>query len=370
MPKHTEPSKRTPRKRIKLESDEKLFVGVDVHRKTYAVALFSESRGLIKHWSQPAKARDLVTHLDRIKGHVQRVVYEAGPTGFGLVRALREAGYKADVIVTSQVLRTSNNNTKSDRLDCGKLAEHACKDLLKSVYVPSEQQEQDRQLVRLRERMARKQRLARQQIKSFLLNHNIEQPPGLSSWSEQGFENLKALDMHESLRYCFDILIEDEKHARGQIVKLNGKIKKLIRERRHRKKIDCLRSVPGVGVLTAITFVTELIDAERFNDAGEVARSLGLAPRVYQSGDRRREGSMMKDGNERVRTILIEAAWRWVAVDERGRRCYSRLIKNTGDAKKAIGGAARKLAIIMWRLSTRLETYRPLEAEVPETAAA
>ena len=107
-------------------------------------------------------------------------------------------------------------------------------------------------------------------------------------------------------------------------------------------------------------FATELIAPERFNDSGEVARMLGLAPRVRQSGDRRREGSLMKEGNDRLRTILVEAAWRWVSLDERGRQTYRRLLKNTGDAKKAIGGAARKLAIILWRLVTRLETYRPL----------
>lgn len=360
---HTKPAKRTPRKRINVDSGENIYVGVDVHRKTYAVALWSDSRGLIKHWSQPAKARDLVTHLDRIKGNVRRVVYEAGPTGFGLARTLREAGYNADVIVTSQMLRPNNNGSKSDRLDCGKLAEHACKDLLKSVHIPSEQHEHDRQLVRLRERMARKQRLARQQIKSFLLNHGIEQPDGLKSWGEKGFEALKTLTLPTQLRYCLDVLIDDEKHARDQIAKLNGEIKKLVREDRHRQKIECLLSVPGVGTLTAITFALELVDPERFDNAGEVARTLGLAPRVYQSGDRRREGSLMKDGNERLRTILIEAAWRWVSVDARGNEVYRRLLKNTGDAKKAIGGAARKLAIILWRLATRLQMYRPFQPE-------
>lgn len=360
---HTEQKKRTPSKRIKLDSGEKVFVGVDVHRKTYAVALWSESRGLIKHWSQPSQAGVLITHLDRIKDNIVRVVYEAGPTGFGLVRALRSAGYKADVIVTSQMLRPNNNGSKSDRLDCGKLAEHACKDLLKSVHVPSEQHEHDRQLVRLRERLARKQRLARQQIKSFLLNHNIEQPVGLTCWSDKGLEALKMLAVPESLQYCLDILIEEEKHAREQIAKLNAEIKKLIAKDHLRSKIESLRSVPGVGMLTAITFATELVNPERFDNPAEVARTLGLAPRVYQSGDRRREGSMMKDGNERLRTILIEAAWRWVSVDARGSEIYRRLLKNTGDAKKAIGGAARKLAIILWRLVTRGDTYRPLSVE-------
>ena len=143
-------------KRIRLEDGEKVFVGADVHRKTYAIALWSDSRGLIHHWTQPAEPTVLARRLEPIRSQVQRVVYEAGPTGYALVRTLRAAGFAADVIVTSQMLRTTVAGAKSDRLDCRTLAEHACKDLLKPVQVPSEQQERDRQITRLRERLARK----------------------------------------------------------------------------------------------------------------------------------------------------------------------------------------------------------------------
>ena len=347
-------------KRIQLEEGERVFVGADVHRKTYAIALWSDRRGLIYHWTQPADPDVLVRRLEPIRIQIQRVVYEAGPTGYTLVRTLREAGFNADVIVTSQMLRTTVAGAKSDRLDCRTLAEHACKDLLKRVQVPSEQQERDRQIMRLRERLARKQRLARQQIKSFLLVHGIAQPAGLNCWSDKGIDALRALKLDAQLRFCLDVLIDEEEHASKQVEKLTLELKKLATEERFRERIRCLRSVPGVGPLTAMMFATELIAPERFNDAGEVTRMLGLAPRVRQSGERRREGSLMKEGNDRLRTILVEAAWRWVSLDDRGREVYRRLLKNTGDAKKAIGGAARKLAIILWRLVTRLETYRTL----------
>lgn len=345
-------------KRIRLEKGEKVFVGADVHRKTYAIALWSDRRGLIHHWTQPADPDVLARRLEPIRGQVQRVVYEAGPTGYTLVRTLRAAGFHTDVIVTSQMLRTTVAGAKSDRLDCRTLAEHACKDLLKPVQVPSEQQERDRQVMRLRERLARKLRLVRQQIKSFLLLHGITPPAGLNCWSDKGIEGLRALKLDAQLRFCLDVLIDEEQHAFKQVEKLTLEIKKLAREDRFRELISCLRSVPGVGLLTAMTFATELVSPERFDNAGEVARMLGLAPRVRQSGDRRREGSLMKEGNDRLRTILVEAAWRWVSLDERGREVYRRLLKNTGDAKKAIGGAARKLAVILWRLATRLDTYR------------
>jgi|GEM_PF-5776828 len=76
------------------------------------------------------------------------------------------------------------------------------------------------------------------------------------------------MSINPRLRCCLDILIADEKHARNQIIKLNGEIKLLSSEERFRKKIACLRSVPGVGILTAITFMTELVNPGRFDDAG------------------------------------------------------------------------------------------------------
>jgi transposase len=347
-------------KRIRLAEGEKVFVGADVHRKTYSVAVWSASRGLIQHWTQPSEPALLARRLASIQDHVQRIVYEAGPTGYALVRTLRAAGFAADVIVTSQMLRTTAAGAKSDRLDCRTLAEHACKDLLKPVHVPSEQEEHDRQIVRLRERLARKLRLVRQQIKSFLLVHGVAQPAGLNCWSDKGIEGLRALTLPDQLRFCLDVLIDEEQHALKQVERLTLEVKKLADADRFRERVRCLRSVPGVGLLTAMTFATELIAPERFDDAGEVARTIGLAPMVRQSGDRRREGALMKDGNKRLRTILVEATWRWSSLDERGRQVYRRLLKNTGDSKKAIGGAARKLAIILWRLVTRLEAYRAI----------
>ena len=351
-------------KRICLADGERAFVGADVHRTTYSVAIWSARRGLIQHWTQPSDPALLVRRLEPIRAQVERVVYEAGPTGYALARKLRDAGYIADVIVTSQMLRTTAAGAKSDRLDCCRLAEHACKDLLKSVQVPTEHQERERQVLRLRERLTRKLRLARQQIKSFLLVHAIPQPAELTWWSEKGIEALRTLELAVELRFCLDVLLDEEHHARQQVERLTQEVKKLAIDERYREKMRCLRSIPGVGLITAMTFATELVAPERFENAGEVARMIGLAPRVQQSGDRRREGRLMKDGNERLRTVLVESAWRWVSLDERGRDVYRRLLKNTGDSKKAIGGAARKLAIIMWRLVTRLETYR-----TPVTAA-
>ena len=108
-----------------------------------------------------------------------------------------------------------------------------------------------------------------------------------------------------------------------------------------------LRTVPGVGLITAMTFRLELPEPERFDHDGQVARMVGLAPQVRQSGETRREGGLLKSGNARLRTVLVEAAWRWVACDEAAARRYRRLVaqhrqRQEGDRGDgaAPGGAA------------------------------
>ena len=85
---------------------------------------------------------------------------------------------------------------------------------------------------------------------------------------------------------------------------------------------------------------------------------LGLAPGVHQSGAARKGRRLMKSGNRRLRGMLIEAAWRWVAHDDAAKKRYQELRQNTGNAKKAIAAMARRLGILLWRLSTRGESYR------------
>jgi transposase len=120
-----------------------------------------------------------------------------------------------------------------------------------------------------------------------------------------------------------------------------------------------LRTVPGVGLITAMTFRLELHEPARFKTPGQVARMAGLAPQVRQSGQTRHEGGLLKSSGARLRTALVEAAWRWVACDASAKACYRRLVSNTGVSQKAIVGMARRLAVLLWRLSLRREPYRP-----------
>src|SRR5512143_1473011 len=276
---------------LRLEEGGALHVGVDVHKAAYSVALYSDGRGLITTWVQPARPEVLLERLRPVREGIAQIVYEAGPTGFGLARRLRAEGYKAQVIAPSKLLAPVGPEAKSDRLDCRRLAQLSAKGLLHPVRVPTEQEEADRQVLRLREQLVRKTRSVQSQIKSFLLQHGIAEPVGLGHWSKKSVAALRGLALLPELRFCLDLLLDE-----------------LAEAHRHRKAVAVISSVPGVGVLTAAAFRLELPEPQRFDHEGQVARMVGLAPRVRQNGETRREGGLLKSGNARLRTVLVEAA--------------------------------------------------------------
>lgn len=348
------------RKQIRLREGEQVYVGVDVHKKSFDVALWSMERGLVTTWHQGADGPALIRRLERHRDHIQRVVYEAGPTGYGLVRLFRAKEFNAEVVVTSKIPSLPGPQPKTDRLDCGKLAEYACLGLLEFVRVPKEQEEADRQITRLRGQVLQRLQKIKNQIKSFLLMHSLAEPAGLAHWSKRSVRALGEIKLSDELRFCLDMLVDDLSYAEKQLNRANKRIDELAASERHVEEVGYMRSVSGVGVLTAITYRTELVAPERFNRGAEVARALGLAPGVHKSGGTDKKGKcrLLKSGNQRLRKMLIEAAWRWVANDGAAKKRYQKLRQKTGNSKKAVAAMARRLGILLWRLSTRGESYR------------
>src|SRR5512142_2442475 len=211
---------RTSSEPLRVERGERAHVGVDVHKRTYHVAVVTDRRGLIAAWVQPASPEVLLERLRPIRTRVAQVVYEAGPTGFTLARRLQAEGYVAQVIAPSKLLVTVGPEAKSDRLDCRRLAVLAQKGLLRPVRIPTEPEEADRQVLRLREQLVRKSRTVQQQIKAFLLQHGIAEPAGLGSWSKQSVAALRRLELTTGLRSCLDLLLDERDHAEGDIARV------------------------------------------------------------------------------------------------------------------------------------------------------
>ncbi len=353
------PDARKGKKRLSLLDGEGVFVGLDVHKESFHAAFWAETQErVLTSFVMPADVQGVVRMLKPLKSRVRHVAYEAGPTGYALVRALRAAGFGADVIAPGAMPRPAVRTGKSDSVDAKKLAELDAKGLLRPVAIPTEQEDADRALARTRGQIVRNLRRAKHHIKGFLLYHGIAEPDGLKHWASRGVEALRSLEIRDELRDALDLLLDDYSHVCAQLKKVDARLRALAGKPRHCSHIKRLRTAPGVGPVTAMTFRLELLHPERFDSTNEVAQMIGLAPCVRASGQEKIDAGLSPGGNRRLRTALIEAAWTAVRDREEVRARYRRLVANTGKANKAIAGVARWLGIVLWKMLVNKEDYR------------
>ena len=335
---------------------QRVWVGGDVHKRSYSIAVCRED-GQTGPWRTTSDNDALMYQLASHQMHIQALVYESGPTGFGLARCSQQAGIPAIVAALSRIIRPVTPTAKTDSLDCRKLAALASKWMVRPIAVPSEQEEALRALERRRHQIADSLRKVKQRIKAFLLFHGVTEPGGLERWTLQAQQALSIMPLDPILRDVLDEYLEELRHMRIKLASLEKKMAAHTAQV-HQAKMAALRSVPGVGRIVACSYLSELFRPERFERGEEVAAYLGLAPFVRHSGEKTPNGRIRPTGQTRLRSLLMEAAWIWKRRDSGIQAYYSRMLRNTGVVQKAITAVARKLAIILWRLALEQRAYR------------
>jgi transposase len=134
---------------------------------------------------------------------------------------------------------------------------------------------------------------------------------------------------------------------------LDKALHRLAGTERYRVAVTALRALPGVGLLTALTFVTEMGDLTRFHNRREVAAYLGLCPSSFESGDNQdRKGHITRQGPARVRKLLCQATWVSLQHCAATAQAYGRIRgAKPNRGKKALVAMMRRLAIRMWHLA-------------------
>ena len=337
-------------KTINLTSDDELYIGIDVHKISYHIAFWLNGAPAI-NFVTPADNRKTVQMLQRFAPAIKLIVYEAGPTGYSLARLMLKNKLPIKITAPSMTPRQAAQQSKTDSIDYKKLAKYAAKGLLKYVAIPTIQQEANRQMARTRQILIEKQRRVKLQIKSFLLQHGIPQPQGLSCWSNIAIEKLSKITLSKQLRYCLDLLLEQLHFIKAQISKLEKETKEYFEKSHLDKKVKLLQTHPGIGPTIARQFATEIFNPKRFKNSTQISKYLGLAPTINQSGQTLRDGPISKTGRPAFRSNLIEASWIWIRKDPLALKTYKRIVSNTGQKNKAITAMARKLTIHLWKMS-------------------
>jgi transposase len=128
-------------------------------------------------------------------------------------------------------------------------------------------------------------------------------------------------------------------------------------EAKYLDRIKLLCTAPGIGRLTAIEILVELLDISRFKRAEELASYIGRTPSEYSTGEKTRQGRVTRCGNKRVRTYLVESTWTLIKKDPVLRAKYLKL-KNARGGKRATIAIARKFILITRRMLLDNTPYR------------
>lgn len=317
-------------------SGKMVFVGIDVHKENWHITVRMEGEEIFNS-RIPGNYHLLQKVLQRFIGCQIKIAYEAGPFGFWLYDRLTEDGIETIVVPPSLIPLESGNRVKTDKRDSKKLARLLEGNMLKRVYVLTEEERIHRELIRTRRQFVEHRGAVARQIKSKLLFHGISSPfPNRFGWGLKYIQWLKDLNLPSNyLRASLDTLIYLYEYLTGEIKKIIKRIVELSAIEKYKQRIKLIRTVPGIGLITGMEILVELQNVERFKTSGEIASYIGLTPSEYSTGEHVHQGRITRCGNTRVRTALIESSWILVSRDPFMRLKYMKL-KSMKGAKRAI----------------------------------
>ena len=274
-----------------------------------------------------------------------RVVYEAGPTGYGLARACAEAGISCVVAAPSKI-RPAADRVKTDRRDAERLARLLRLGEITPVRVPGPEEEAARDLVRAREDARGDLMRARHRLSKLLLRHGAVYDA--TAWTRAHDAWLRKQRFQGGpLAIVFDECYGRMIDAKTRRDTLDKAITELAASEPYVDVVERLVCLRGVSTLTAFALTVELGDWNRFRPES-LGPFLGLTPSENSSGERRRQGGITKTGNSHARRLLIEAAWhqRSAAALERhaGTQTHRQVPRRASPSRPQRPQAARTLA--------------------------
>jgi len=336
------------------------YVGLDVHKKSWAVTI--RSMGIqVAHFTQPPGAEALVRYLQKtFPGGCYHSAYEAGFCGTGIHEQLCKLGINNIVVHAADIPSTDKQKkNKTDLHDSRAIAEHLQKGNLKAIYLLSRERQELRSLFRLREGKVRDVVRANNRLKSAMQYFGIELPETIN---RKAYLSLKALAWLEDYgmkspagKITLQQYVCELKYQRAQLYQLTCLLRKQIQDT-DLQSYEYLLSVPGIGGITSIGLIAEIADFTRFDDPDEYCSMLGLCPWEDSSGDTIKTKGMQPRCNRHLRPLLIEASWMAIRKSPALFAYYSKhAAKNN---KAAIVKVARRLALIARAVVIKQQPYQ------------
>ena len=371
-----------------------VYVGMDVHKETFSLCCFTNEK-------------EEAEYPQKVKGHYSKVLnyieamrfhygdnalficgYEAGCLGFTLYHQLTAHGVKCIILAPTTMLQPKGKKKiKTDKRDAKLIARCLAHHDYNPVHIPTEQNEQTKEYIRMRDDHKLALKKVKQQILSFCLRHNYRFDGTSRHWTQTHLKWLNSLQPEGLYREILREYLLTYVQLVEKLERLDRRIEELASEETYKEKVSKLSCFIGVKTITALAVLTEVGDFKRFASAQQFSSYLGLTPGEDSTSDNQNRLSITKAGNRHVRLLLVEAAQSFARgqvgyksrllkirqegnlpeviayadkANERLRRRYYRMVlrnnKKPNVAKIAI---ARELACFIWGMLTGRITALP-----------
>jgi transposase len=324
------------------------IIGCDFHPSFQQIAMVDTETG--EH-TEGRLNREEATAFYRGLGSPAVIGIEACGNTLWLERLLAELGHELKMGDASKIRAMEVRKQKTDRRDAELLLKLLLENRFPQVWVPSGEQRDTRQLLLHRHKLVSVRRQIKNQLQHLALNQGVQQRQKL--WTRKGRELLENLPLAgwTARRRADDLELLD------QLDRSIAELDKAVEQEAGKDPVvSLLQSHPGIGPITALAFVLTLGRVERFAHSKQVVSYLGLNPAEHSSGGRQKMGSISKQGNPMLRSLLVEAGQSSARLVPELKRAYQRLKhrKHSGVAKVMI---ARKLAVRLYWMWKEQQPY-------------
>lgn len=333
------------------------YIGIDLHKKNTQICILSDGGQVLR---EGRTATDIENLVELLRPFLPaRVVVESSTLSEFVARGLEAAGFEVLVVDPNfaPMYASRSKKIKTDKRDARTLADASLRGTYRLAHRLSDEQRLWRAHLGVRQSLVQSRTRYIAQCRSLLSAHGcMIRDGGAESFAdrvhERGVPAPLLAPVEPLLRLIGGLNAELEQ------------IDRLLKEQLQRdERARAMATMPSVGPITALTLLSVLDEAGRFESGRQVASYLGLVPRENSSGEKQRRGRITKAGAPMARSLLLQAAHSMIRLKNDATREHwewaERIVARRGKKQVAAVALARRLAQILWAMMRDKAPYRP-----------
>lgn len=336
------------------------YIGLDVSLKTTSICIMDKAGKIMSQMTASTDAQQIFEAISSKKLDVELVGLECGGISHWLTKELKKQGLPTICIDSRKMSAAISIRTnKTDKNDAQEIANALRTGYYKEVYQKQDHILEKQTFLTVRRTLIEQRTQTTNCIKG-LLRTQGKLDCGSTQNGQRFVANVRNLlkDLCEDFRASIESLISVYLVLNREIEKIDVRIEAITESD---EDVKLLKSIPGVGSVTALSFKLEIDDASRFKKSRSVGAYVGMTPRQSSSGETQKYGPISKTGSNELRALLCQSALSLMYTTKTWNRLklFGLKIKKKHGHKKAIVAVGRKLAVVMHRMLVDRTPFDP-----------